>query len=451
MNIQEAKDSIASAVRAYTSMDPAGRPVVPLRSQRPILVMGPPGLGKTAIMRQIASELDIGYVSYTMTHHTRQSAIGLPMIESEDYDGKEVPVTRYTMSEIVASVHDAIRSQGRACGILFIDEINCVSDTLAPAMLDLLQNKKFGPHRIPDGWVLVAAGNPPEYNSSAREMDIATLDRVRLINVEPDPDVWLNYARGSGVHGSIIYYLQIKPQNLLRIERTPSGPVFVSPRGWEDLSVMMTSYLSMGMDIDRGLVSQYVRDPSVAEEFYRYYGFYVRYSRDYDIDSIICGRAADTDAIVRADAEEKLSIISMIAGSITDLAEKALAPMLLKDALSSDDPAGFLSAIADSDPLRRSAAGYALAAMNGHAGIGDADRMIEESGRRFDEAVRNSMEFMRSAFGDGHESASLMSALLGSYCVVMASRPDGALYGYNDLMFSDGRNRRIDDMLGGRT
>ena len=45
-------------------------------------------------------------------------------------------------------------------GILFIDEINCVSETLAPTMLQLLQNKQFGNHRIPDGWILVAAGNP---------------------------------------------------------------------------------------------------------------------------------------------------------------------------------------------------------------------------------------------------------------------------------------------------
>lgn len=444
MNIQEAKDSIASAVTAYTSKDRTGRPMVPLRSQRPILVMGPPGLGKTAIMMQIASELGIGFVSYTMTHHTRQSAIGLPMIEAGCYGGKEIPVTRYTMSEIVASVHDAIEEQGADTGILFIDEINCVSDTLAPAMLDLLQNKKFGPHRIPDGWVLVAAGNPPEYNSSAREMDIATLDRVRLISVEPDAEVWLNYARGSGIHGSIIYYLQIKPQNLLRIERSPSGPMFVSPRGWEDLSVMMESYASMGVDVDRGLVSQYVRDPAVAEEFFRYYGFYMRYARNYDVDAILEGKAADTDAIAHADAEEKLSVISMIAGALSDLAERALGALLLEEALASEDPERMLSSVADSDPLRRSAAGHALMMLKeGCDGAGCADA--------FDRALENSMEYMRSAFGDRQEPASLMSALLGSYCVVMASRPGGPLYRYNDILFSGGISRRIDELLGGRT
>lgn len=59
-------------------------------------------------------------------------------------------------------------------GYFLSDEINCVSETLAPTMLQLLQNKQFGNHRIPDGWILVAAGNPAAYNKSVREFDIAT-------------------------------------------------------------------------------------------------------------------------------------------------------------------------------------------------------------------------------------------------------------------------------------
>ena len=95
-------------------------------------------------------------------------------------------VTDYTMSEIVASVYDYMEATGKKEGILFIDEINCVSETLAPAMLALLQNKTFGSHKIPEGWILVAAGNPPQYNKSVREFDIVTLDRVRKIEIEPD-------------------------------------------------------------------------------------------------------------------------------------------------------------------------------------------------------------------------------------------------------------------------
>ena len=65
-------------------------------------------------------------------------------------------------------------------------------------MLQLLQNKTFGSHRIPEGWLIVAAGNPPEYNKSVRDFDIVTLDRVRRIDVEADLTVWKQYARENG-------------------------------------------------------------------------------------------------------------------------------------------------------------------------------------------------------------------------------------------------------------
>lgn len=108
-------------------------------------------------MEQAAAECGVGLVAYTITHHTRQSAIGLPEIVKRNYGGKGMMVTDYTMSEIVASVYDCMENTGRKEGILFIDEINCVSETLAPAMLALLQNKTFGSHKIPEGWILVAA------------------------------------------------------------------------------------------------------------------------------------------------------------------------------------------------------------------------------------------------------------------------------------------------------
>ena len=95
-------------------------------------------------------------------------------------------------------------------GILFIDEINCVSETLAPTMLQFLQGKTFGNHQIPEGWVIVTAGNPPEYNQSVREFDIVTLDRVKRINVEENYPVWKTYAYENHIHSAILSYLDRK-------------------------------------------------------------------------------------------------------------------------------------------------------------------------------------------------------------------------------------------------
>ena len=423
------------------------------------MLIGAPGLGKTAIMSQIASELGIGYVGYTITHHTRQSAIGLPMIETRVYGGTEVPVTRYTMSEIVASVYDAMEAQGVSEGILFIDEVNCVSETLSAAMLDLLQNKKFGPHLIPDGWVLVAAGNPPEFNSSAREFDIATLDRIRVIHVEPDTDVWLRYAMSAGVHSAVTYYLQVKPQNLLSIRSTPEGPEFVTPRGWEDLSTVLREHDALELDVDVNLVSQYVRDPDIASEFVRYLEFHRKYQREHDVSSILEG-TDDPGALTGAGAEEKLSVMSVIIGRLNSEAEEGLALRRLSEVLGGIDPEdpgrSVERALASlSEEARRmpgSSAGFCVGAL---AGMPDRSassldslsvetrRSLAASEEAFDRHVGNAMSHMSAAFGDGQETVSLLAGLISCYSVVMFSDPDGQLYRWNDRLMEAGRDRRI--------
>ena len=190
MDIASAKQQIKNTVQIYLQKDALGRYRLPLVHQRPIFLLGAPGLGKTAIMQQVADEMGLGLVSYSMTHHTRQSALGLPVIVEKEYGGKHYQVSEYTMSEIIASIYAKMEATGLSEGILFIDEINCVSETLAPTMLQFLQCKTFGNQAVPAGWVIVAAGNPPEYNKSVRDFDIVTLDRVRRMDIEPDLPVW---------------------------------------------------------------------------------------------------------------------------------------------------------------------------------------------------------------------------------------------------------------------
>ena len=70
-------------MKAYFTKDTFGNYLIPIERQRPIFLMGPPGIGKTAIMKQVADELGVCLISYSMTHHTRQSALGLPVIREK--------------------------------------------------------------------------------------------------------------------------------------------------------------------------------------------------------------------------------------------------------------------------------------------------------------------------------------------------------------------------------
>ena len=315
MDIRQAKQQIKNAMLAYFSKDEFGNYRLPTERQRPVFLLGAPGIGKTAIMEQIAQDLDVGFVSYSMTHHTRQSALGLPFIAKKTYDGVEYDVSEYTMSEIIAAVYDAMEATGKHEGILFLDEINCVSETLTPAMLQFLQYKIFGRHRVPDGWIVVTAGNPPEYNRTAHEFDIAT-----------------------------------ERDHFYRVETTVDGKSFVTARGWDDLSAMMKLYEEQDIPVDELLIGQYVQNGEIAKRFSVYYDLFTKYRADYQIERILEG-SAEQSVVERAREaafDERVSLMGLITDALggrlrdavmeeraVEFAHGRLAAM--RDALTVDD------------------------------------------------------------------------------------------------------------------
>ncbi len=324
MNIRQAKDYIKDSVRLYLKKDEFGEYRIPVVRQRPIFLLGAPGIGKTAIMEQIASELGIALVSYSMTHHTRQSALGLPYIVEKSYDGEAFQVSEYTMSEIIASIYETIEGSGIKEGILFLDEINCVSETLSPSMLQFLQYKTFGRHQVPEGWVIVTAGNPPEYNKSVREFDVVTMDRLKVLEVEADYDAWKTYAREMGIHGAIVSFLEIKKEYFYHIETTVKGRLYVTARGWEDLSQILYLYEEEKLAVAESLIGQYIRNDKIVKEFGAYYDLYQKYKKDYHVDEILGGRVSEEIIEKAADApfDERLSLLGMLIDKVlTDIKE----------------------------------------------------------------------------------------------------------------------------------
>lgn len=184
-------------------------------------------------------------------------------------------------------------------------------------MLQFLQYKTFGNHRVPDGFVIVTAGNPPEYNKSVRDFDIVTYDRVKRIYIEEDFSVWKEYAYKAQIHGAILSYLEIKKNNFYSVVSDLDGKRFVTARGWEDLSQVMKVYEQLGFAIDYDFVVQYLQDEEIARDFAAYYELYNKYKNIYRIPEILEGSIPENSMTIKnAPFDEKLSLLGLLLDSL---------------------------------------------------------------------------------------------------------------------------------------
>lgn len=447
MNIQEAKEEIKKTVRAYTARTAAGTFRIPVPRQRPVLLIGPPGIGKTAIMEQIAGECGVGLVSYTMTHHTRQSAIGLPVLTEKRFAGKAYTVTSYTMSEIIASVYEQIEKTGCTDGILFLDEINCVSETLMPAMLQFLQYKTFGSHALPEGWVIVAAGNPPAYNRSVREFDTVTLDRVRYMKVEPDFPIWKHYAVERGLHPAVLSFLELRPERFYVMEPGEKG--FVTGRAWEDLSEILLTMEELELGVEEALFGQYLQDEDTATEFTFYYRLYEKWKKELKPEQILTGAADMPTNLPSLPFDERLCIVWLLLQRIYTMSGAYEEQQKLSDSLRffadglGQGTAEQLTALVD-ERLDRRRKSLAVRKENGLLAAGEeereqrlfnvirdcreavrtggaADAFSERSGqeqkraerqrKELTAAMQNGAAFVREAFGKKQELVILLTGI----------------------------------------
>lgn len=430
MNIRQAKDYIKHSVQLYLKKDEFGEYRIPIVRQRPIFLLGAPGVGKTAIMEQIAQELNIALVSYSMTHHTRQSALGLPFIRHKEYDGMPVDVSEYTMSEIIASVYDTMETSGIREGILFLDEINCVSETLAPSMLQFLQYKIFGRHQVPDGWVIVTAGNPPEYNKSVREFDVVTMDRLKVIDVEADYKVFKEYAAEKGLHNVILNYLDLNKDDFYKIETTVKGRSYVTARGWEDLSEIILLYEEEGLPVDEKLVGQYLRNETVVKQFTAYYDLYNKYKRDYRIEDILSGKASSfsVERAGKASFDERLSLLGMLMDKVTndmkDVMEKSdflsdlVAPLKAVKASEELSPEKIVALLGKQAEGRRKM----LTSLQKANSLSGADRRKHKRVIQFMEEAQKAL--LTGSFSDGEQAFSCVKELFDTKVQKMKERTE---------------------------
>ena len=282
----EALEALRAGVKTYLMKDPeTGEYTTEEFFQNPFYLEGAPGIGKTKGVQQVAEELGIGFVSFSLTHHTRNSLLGLPAISDREEGELGGKYTKYTMSEIIARIYDEVNA-GHEEGILLLDEFPCMSPTIMPAMLAFLQTKNIGDHKLPKGWVIVLCGNPPEYNKHSQVFDSAVMDRLRTLHIVWDSASFIQYAKKKDFHPEVLNYLELNPDSVYRLDDSS----LVTCRGWENLSDQLQKYELLEEPVDYRMVRQFIKSDAIATSFFNYYIESININKS-DIRSILEGRA----------------------------------------------------------------------------------------------------------------------------------------------------------------
>ena len=324
MNIDQAKQSILQAMKLYFCKQEDGRYMMERHHARPLCLMGPTGIGKTEIIHQAAEEAGIPVLSYSVTHHTRQSLIGLPRLAEQEVNGEKVFVTEYTMSEIISEIYEMMKTTGKQEGILFLDEFNCASQSVWPIMLQLLQQKTLGSHAIPDGWMLILAGNPAGDYAGAAELDAVIADRMRMIWVEPDYAVWREYVQKKGLHPVVVSYLDSHREYFYFCRNSFFSTEAVTARGWEDLSVMLCKMEERGYPVELPMIDQYLHDGEVVRSFYTYYYRYQQFAASGIQDKILCGDRGASELLQQLSFEQKWGLMAVLMETLHTMAAEVM-------------------------------------------------------------------------------------------------------------------------------
>lgn len=192
----------------------------------PIMVWSSPGQGKSTIARQCAEDLGIDFIDVRLSQMEPCDIKGLPVPD------KEQKVMNWFINGTWPRGKDTK-------GILFLDEISACDKSIAVAAYELILDRRLGTlYSLPDGWMIVAAGNKTTDRAVANTMSSALANRFMHFELETDAESWFTWAVTHNVHPAVIGYIKWRPSHLFSMEKQNLERGWPSPRSWENVSKM---------------------------------------------------------------------------------------------------------------------------------------------------------------------------------------------------------------------
>ena len=222
---------------------------------------GPPGIGKSSIVAQVASRNQLQLVDIRLGQLSPQDLRGLPVAEAG--------TARWYPPEFLPQ---------DGTGILFLDEMNMAPPTMQGIAQQLIHDRRVGSYEVPGGWYVWAAGNRKEDRASVFEMPAPVANRFIHLSVDPDYDSFRDYAARRRLHERIQAFLAFRPSLLFKMAK---GQVaFPSPRSWEKASELHAAGLDIAPAVGEGVAGEFT-------------SFLTTYDRLPDLDQILRGDGED--------------------------------------------------------------------------------------------------------------------------------------------------------------
>jgi hypothetical protein len=196
--------------------------------QVPVFVWGPPGIGKSSIVAQIAEEKGIAFVDLRLSLLDPTDLRGIPFFDAKD-------------NSAVWASPSFLPDAGQKEGILFLDELNTAAPMVQAAAYQLILDRKVGEYRLPQGWAIVAAGNRESDRGVVYRMAAPLANRFVHLEMEPSTGDWRSWAIQKGVDPSIIGFIGYRPDALFAFDSGSDARSFATPRSWEYVNNIVRS------------------------------------------------------------------------------------------------------------------------------------------------------------------------------------------------------------------
>lgn len=202
------------------------------------MLWGPPGIGKSSIIRQVAEERNIGFRD-----------VRLSLVNPVDLRGLPIPNKEHTTANWIPPVF-LPNEDDNPVGILFLDEYNAAREFVQVAALQLILDKAIGEYVMPPMWFIVAAGNRVTDHVYVQKMSSAHGNRMVHLDIEADLPTWRNWAYEHDVHPLVMGFVQLFPHFFMQEPGNATGGTaitadykgFCTPRSWAVASRMYSVF-----------------------------------------------------------------------------------------------------------------------------------------------------------------------------------------------------------------